>query len=184
MTVAVQNGPRFVLTGGPGSGKTTLIEELRARGHAAAPEAGRGVIRDQMAVGGRALPWIDPPLFAELMLSWEMRSYREAAPRPEPVFFDRGVPDVVGYLRLLGLPVPEHITVAARDVRYAPQVFVAPPWPDIFTGDAERRQDLDEAERTHASMVRTYTDLGYRLVELPRTDVATRADFVLDRTLD
>ncbi|RUU62771.1 ATPase, partial [Mesorhizobium sp. M2C.T.Ca.TU.009.01.2.1] len=65
----------FVLTGGPGSGKTTLIEALRAQGFATAPEAGRGIIRDQTAIGGPALPWQDRALFAELMLSWELRSW-------------------------------------------------------------------------------------------------------------
>ena len=49
----------FVLTGGPGSGKTTLIQALAKRGFATAPEAGRGIIRDQQAIGGAALPWAD-----------------------------------------------------------------------------------------------------------------------------
>lgn len=47
----------FVLTGGPGSGKTTLIEALRSAGFATSVEAGRGIIRDQLAIGGPALPW-------------------------------------------------------------------------------------------------------------------------------
>lgn len=51
---------RFVIvTGGPGAGKTTLIAELARRGLATSPEAGRAVIRDQRAVGGAGLPWID-----------------------------------------------------------------------------------------------------------------------------
>ena len=99
----------FVLTGGPGSGKTTLIEALRRAGFATSAEAGRGIIRDQMAIGGPALPWQDRALFAELMLSWEMRSYQDAIEQTGPVFFDRGVPDTLGYLRLSGLPVPEHV---------------------------------------------------------------------------
>ena len=54
----MQNDPDrfFVLTGGPGSGKTTLIEALRVAGFAAAPEAGRGIIRDQVAIGGLPCP--------------------------------------------------------------------------------------------------------------------------------
>jgi hypothetical protein len=32
-----------------------------------------------MAIGGSALPWADPALFAELMLCWELRSHRMAA---------------------------------------------------------------------------------------------------------
>ena len=125
----------FVLTGGPGSGKTTLIAALRRAGFATFVEAGRGIIRDQSSIGGTALPWSDRALFAELMLSWEMRSYRDAIEQKGPVFFDRGVPDTLGYLRLSGLPVAEHISAAAKRLRYNPRVFVAPPWPDIFAQD-------------------------------------------------
>jgi len=63
----------FVLTGGPGWGKSTLLDALENAGYARSVEAGRGIIPDQMAIGGRALPWEDPLAFAELMLSWEMR---------------------------------------------------------------------------------------------------------------
>ena len=49
-----------VITGGPGSGKTTLIDALEAAGFARTHEAGRGIIRDQTAIGGPALPWRDP----------------------------------------------------------------------------------------------------------------------------
>ncbi|MBB6410416.1 putative ATPase [Mesorhizobium sangaii] len=115
----------FVLTGGPGSGKTTLIEALRRAGFATSVEAGRGIIRDQSAIGGTALPWHDRALFAELMLSWEMRSYQVACEQTGAVFFDRGVPDTLGYLRLTGLPVPEQFMHAAERFRYARRVFVA-----------------------------------------------------------
>ena len=62
----------FVLTGGPGSGKSTLIEALAAAGFRTAPEAGRAIIRDQVAIAGRALPWVDPLLFAEMMLARDL----------------------------------------------------------------------------------------------------------------
>ena len=47
----------YVVTGGPGSGKTTLIEALGRLGIVSMPEAGRAIIRDQTAIGGQALPW-------------------------------------------------------------------------------------------------------------------------------
>jgi predicted ATPase len=169
----------FVLTGGPGSGKTTLIEALKAAGFATSPEAGRGIIRDQVAIGGTALPWHDKPLFSELMLSWEMRSWQAACDQTGPVFFDRGVPDTLGYYRLIGLPVPAHVTNAAAKFRYNRRVFIAPPWPDIFTRDSERKQTLDEAERTYHSLVGVYTELGYELVQLPLAPVDARLRFIL-----
>jgi predicted ATPase len=170
----------FVVTGGPGSGKTTLIDALAQAGCARSIEAGRGVIQDQMAVGGPALAWRDPKAFAELMLCWEMRSYHLAQEQAGPIFFDRGVPDVIGYLRMLGLPVPQHMEEAAAIFRYQRRVFIAPPWPDIFRQDSERRQSLDEAVRTYEAMVEVYGAYGYKLVELPRSSVEQRVRFVLD----
>jgi len=169
----------FVITGGPGAGKSALIDALRRAGLGTADEVGRSIIRQQAAIGGRALPWTDPPLFAEMMLSWEIESYRVHSAQAGPVFFDRGVPDVIGYLSLLGLPVPGHMTKAADLCRYHRRVLVAPPWPEIFRQDGERRQTLDEAERTYEAMVRTYAGFGYELVEIPRAPVEDRVRFVV-----
>lgn len=169
----------FVLTGGPGSGKSTLIAALAARGFNVAPEAGRAIIRQQMRIDGAALPWQDRAAFADAMLIHDMRSHDEMAAAAGPVFFDRGIPDVAGYLTLCGLPVPAHIVRACAAFRYARDVFVAPPWREIFASDAERRQDWDEAVRTHGVMARIYPEFGYRLLDLPLADVDARADFVL-----
>ena len=173
-------GPRrIVLTGGPGSGKTTLLEALATAGHATSPEAGRAVIRRQQAIDGEALPWKDRALFAELMLDRELEAHARTEGADGPVFFDRGVPDVVGYLTLCGLPVPAHMERAAQDIRYDRRVFIAPVWPEIFGQDAERKQDLDEARRTFDAMAETYPRFGYELIELPQAPVAERLDFVL-----
>ena len=169
-----------IVTGGPGSGKTSLLEALRSRGYICSVEAGRGIIQDQASIAGRALPWEDRSLFAELMLSWEMRSYRMAQEATGPVFFDRGVPDVLGYLHLIGTPAPQHIQSATQKFRYNPTVFITPPWPEIFQHDHERKQDFNEAVRTYDALVTTYERLGYDLVEIPRLSIESRANFVLD----
>lgn len=171
---------RIVVTGGPGSGKTRLIEALAAAGHATSPEMGRAIIRRQQAIDGQALPWRDRALFAELMLDCELAAHARAKEAIGPVFFDRGVPDVVGYLTLCGLPLPPHAERAARDIRYDRRVFIAPVWPEIFAQDAERRQDLEEAQRTFDAMAETYPRFGYDLIELPKAPVAERVAFVLE----
>ena len=171
----------FVITGGPGTGKSSLIDALAARGYRTMPEAGRAIIRDQVAIGGSALPWADRALFAELMLGWEMRSHREALAIASPVLMDRGIPDVVGYLTLCGLPVPDHVERAAKVHAYNRRVFLAPYWDAIFTQDAERKQDRAEAEATGRVMAETYRRLGYRIIELPLAGIEQRADFVTAR---
>jgi predicted ATPase len=176
---AVEFDRLFVITGGPGSGKSTLIQALAERGVCTMPEAGRAIIQDQVAIGGEALPWSDRNAFAELMLSWEMRSYRAALRVSGPVVFDRGVPDVLGYLRLSELPVPSHVDRATQVFRYHRRVFVAPPWPEIFASDAERNQSLAEAQATYEVMIDTYSALDYKLIPLPLGSVQERVQFVL-----
>ncbi|WP_139247186.1 AAA family ATPase [Hyphomicrobium sp. NDB2Meth4] len=169
----------IVITGGPGSGKSTLVAALAARGFHCMPEAGRAIIQDQVAIGGDALPWADRAKFAELMLAWDMRSYRDAAGLSGQVVFDRGIPDVIGYIALSGLEVGPHFEAAARTFRYRRQVFIAPPWPEIYERDAERRQSQDEAEATYRALDAAYRGLGYEPIALPRTSVAARVDFIV-----
>jgi predicted ATPase len=168
-----------VITGGPGSGKSTLVEALGRHGYAHSIEAGRAIIQDQTAIDGPALPGRDPLAFAELMLSWELHSHRLAHRLSGPVFFDRGVPDIVGYYHLLGRPVPSHVTRASERFRYNRRVFLAPPWPEIFRQDAERKQTPEEAERTYEAMVTAYSSCSYELLALPLASVEERVGFVL-----
>jgi predicted ATPase len=143
------------------------------------PEAGRAIIQDQLAIGGAALPWANKTAFAELMLCWDLRSYREAQPLQGPVLFDKGIPDVMGYLLLSKLPVPAHIEKAADTFRYNNRVFLAPPWPEIFTQDNERKQNEEEAIATYNMMKEVYTHLGYQICQLPKTTVQERVQFML-----
>jgi predicted ATPase len=143
------------------------------------PEAGRAIIREQVATGGRALPWVDPAAFAELMLARDVRAHRNARHQHGLVFFDRGIPDVAGYMRLSGLAVPAHMDHSAKMFRYNGRVFIMPPWRDIFTQDSERKQDFDVAVRTYETLATTYADYGYELMEVPRTPIEQRTRFIL-----
>ncbi|WP_373356049.1 AAA family ATPase [Pseudoroseicyclus sp. CXY001] len=169
----------FVVTGGPGAGKTSLITELARRGFHTIPESGRAVIREEMASGGDALPWADRMAYAEQMLARDRQAHQGAAGLRCPVIFDRGIPDGIGYLRLCGAPVPPAMAAAARAQRYNRRVVFAPYWAEIFAQDPERRQGPAEAEATGAALRDTYAGLGYRLVELPRASVAARADWMI-----
>ena len=84
-------------------------------------------------------------------------------------------------MRLIGRPVPAHVEAAARVFRYRPRVFIAPPWPEIYGTDAERKQDFAEAVATFEAVRAAYVGYGYEPVTLPLDPVGDRADFVLAR---
>lgn len=172
---------RFVVTGGPGAGKSTLIAALAQAGMRTFGEAGRAILRQQDAIGGPAHAGRDPMAYADAMLQWDMRSYAEAEGHAGPVLFDRGVADTFAYLRLIGRPVPAHVQRAAVLHRYAGPVFVAPPWREIYVHDAERKHEWELAVATHNEVRAVYEELGYDIAELPLADVATRLAFVRGR---
>lgn len=57
----------IVFTGGPGSGKTSVIEHLQSLGYKTSDEVGRRVIQQQVESGGNALPWLDKAAFRDVM---------------------------------------------------------------------------------------------------------------------
>lgn len=170
----------FVVTGGPGSGKTTLLEAAASAGYRTAPESGRAIMALQEAIGGRALHYRDSAAYAELMLDRDMQNHQTFAASGEVVLFDRGIADLVGYCRLVGIEEAEHFRRAAELFRYNRKVFLAPPWRDIYVHDAQRQQDWSEAVHTYECIADAYAELGYDLVELPLAPVGERLAFLED----
>ncbi|TYR30455.1 AAA family ATPase [Mesorhizobium microcysteis] len=184
----VAGNPRFagsrllvVLTGCSGGGKSTLLGELSRRGYEVRPEAGRQVVREQMHLGGDGLPWADVLKFAELTASRTMYQFNMAVPQERPIFFDRSLVDLVSHLRLKQLTVPAYLDRAVQLYRYAPSVFVTPPWREIYVNEAERSKTFEEACLEYEALVVGYEAAGYLLVEVPRLEVGKRADFIIER---
>jgi predicted ATPase len=169
----------FIVTGGPGAGKTTLLLELERRGFRVSHEVARQIIQEQVAANGDALPWADTRRYTELMLERSIVAYRESSSSSGIVFMDRGIPDVACYARLIGLPLFDELQGACRLYRYNPRVFLAPPWEEIYATDTERKQSYAESVATYEIMGEVYREQGYEIIELPKTDLQRRADFVL-----
>lgn len=167
-----------IISGCSGGGKSTLIAELARRGHPVHEEAGRQVVKEQLYVGGDALPWADAGKFVELTISRTMHNMISAARTGRLTFFDRGIVDQVAGCEQAGLPVPDYLREAARRFRCHRRVFLAPPWQEIFHNDVERRHSFGHAAASYGPLRAAYEGLGYRIVDLPKASVASRADFV------
>lgn len=176
-----ENPNLFVISGGPGAGKTTVLLELAKLGFRCAPEVARQIIQEQVHSGGTALPWADRAAYTDLMLQRSIESFKEHTPVLKPSFADRGIPDTLCYARLIGLRETAQIERACRCYRYALLAFLAPPWKEIYGTDSERKQDFAEAERTYRLIAEVYLECGYEMIELPKATPLARAKFILQQ---
>lgn len=172
----------YVITGGPGAGKTTLINELNKNNHKTIPEEARKIIKEQIKNQGIGLPWNDKTLYAKLMFDESIKTYRSIK-KENPsgkIFFDRGVLDTFCYLNMENIPIPKEMTVLINDVTYNKKVFILPPWKEIYENDNERKQNWEEAVSTFKNMKEIYFHYGYNVVEVPIGTIENRLKFVLD----
>jgi predicted ATPase len=165
-----------VLTGAPGAGKTTLLESAAAAGFQKSHEVARELLR---APGGMALREADPLGFADAMLEAHLRELAAERDPSRPVVFDRGLPDVVGFLDVSGLSVSARIDAACRSVRYSGPILRAPAWQDIYRPDSERIQDWAGAVASDEAVTAAWRRYDYTVLDLPFAPVTDRLAFLV-----
>ncbi|UQZ90416.1 ATPase [Deltaproteobacteria bacterium Smac51] len=176
----------FVITGPEGAGKTTLTQALERAGFDTVIESTREVWRYQERIGGRYIAFsggsqLDEMIYFELSLAFDIRSYDQAAAKTGgPVIFDRGMLDIIIFMRHLNLPVPDHIIKAVRLHPYNRTVFMAPFRADIYTQDPERVSTAEEAAAQEPLFKEIYAEFGYELLYLPTATVEERVRFVAE----
>ncbi|MGB0176450.1 MAG: AAA family ATPase [Owenweeksia sp.] len=170
---------RVIITGGPGTGKSTLLNLLGKRGYYCHQEISRAVIRQQLDLGTNLLPWDNLPGFSHLVFEGQKEQYENAV-QGQWNFYDRGMPDVLAYLRKENIH-EKRLEELAQRFRYYPTVFLTPPWPAIYAMDDERREDLTAMQSIHDNLVGVYTDLGYEVMELPRISADERLQMIFNK---
>jgi predicted ATPase len=166
-----------LITGCSGGGKSTLLAELRVRGRHVVEEPGRRIVRQELETGGQCLPWVDPEAFSRRAIRMALADRVAAGAHPGWVFFDRGLIDAASALEnLTGEPVLSDLDARHR---YHRRVFMAPPWPEIYHTDPERRHGFEAGVAEYRRLETALPTLGYDVVLLPKAPVAARADFVL-----
>ena len=171
--------PLYVLSGGPCSGKTTLLERLGSLGHPVISEAATEVRLDPAC---RALR--DSPLeFQREVLRRQLEKESNALERAEDsqvVFADRGVGDHFGYLRHHGIePFAELLQAwGEARTRYRAVFFLA--MSPKYKVASHRQEGPAEATRVHECLRDGYTRHHPEVIRVPWLPIRERLDMVLD----
>lgn len=174
------NPKKIVIAGGPGTGKTTIIDELKKRSHVCYDEISRQITLQARADGIEQLFLTEPLLFSEKLLEGRAQQFKEAANEKESnVFLDRGLPDVIAYMDYIGDTYPNHFVTTCNKHKYD-AIFILAPWQEIFTSDSERYESFEEAIEIHDHLIKTYRRFGYQLIDVPFGNVDTRVNFILE----
>ena len=170
---------RYIITGAPCSGKSTLLKLISKKNIPVFQEAARFVIEEELKKKSDSVPWKDNHKFSSLVLNKQLLDFKEA--KDGLNFYDRGMPDVCAYLHHHNqkhlIPIFENIT---RENRYEKDVFILPPWKNIYSQDEARMETFEDAEKVDIHLRRTYKEFGYNLITVPFDSPINRLKFILD----
>lgn len=178
---------KVVITGGPGTGKTSIVNALMNKGFTCFEEIIRDLTsaaKDEQLHGeykSNPLAFVrDPYDFNTRLLEGRMAQFHMAREHQTAiVFYDRGIPDVLAYMKYFQQAYTPNFERACMELRYD-EVILLPPWKDIYKVDSERFETFEEAVAIHQHLEHIYRDLGYGPVVVPTGSVQERTEFIID----
>lgn len=173
----VVNTNWYVITGGPSSGKTRIIEYLAFLGYRIIPEAAR-ILIDVEKSKGKTIEEIraDEAEFQRKVLQMKI-DIENRLPLEEITFFDRGIPDSIAYYKICKLNPKPVITVAKK--RKYKKVFLLEQL--LFEEDYARAEDEKLAYGLSRLIYTSYLRLGYDIVHVPVKPIDERVKFILSK---
>ena len=174
---------RYVLTGAPGAGKTSILLALQEAGHAVVAEAATDVVAAALA-RGQAAPEAGPEFIGNI--TDLQRARQRTAPDGGLVFFDRSPVCTLALARFLGTPVPVALRAEVdrmiSEQTYERRVFFVRLL-GFLTPTAVRRISLDGARAFEAAHEDVYRELGFELIDVPVAPLMERVALVLTAVL-
>ncbi|TBW29050.1 AAA family ATPase [Gramella sp. KN1008] len=172
---------KIVITGGPGTGKSSIIHKLEEKGEKCLHEISRQVTLEAQKEGIDQLFLEKPLLFSQKLLEGRLDQFLEANRfDKQQVFIDRGLPDVLAYMEYFSTDYPALFHTTCTEYRYD-KIFILPPWKEIYTSDNERYESYEEALKISSYLYSTYKKYGYDPIEVPKMTITERTEFILNK---
>ena len=174
---------KIVISGGPGSGKTRLINLLKEDGYQTFEEFSRIIIKKGFHKGFKNYFKVLPKAFSEGFFEGRKQQWESARKLPflkkKPyVFFDRGIPDIIAYLQAQGKN-SDPWKKKAKPYVYE-HVFLLEPWLEIYHTDSERLETFEEAQNYFEHIKNIYQELNGLLHIIPKESPENRIAFLLN----
>lgn len=178
---------RIVITGGPGTGKTVLISSLEKKGFHCFHEVIRTMTLDALSGIKFEDQLVNPIAFVDdaksfndQLVNARLKHFKDGeAINKKHLFYDRGLPDVLAYMNYFEQAVEKSYVDICSKNRYD-EVLILPPWEEIYVQDNERMENFEQACGIHYHLEKTYTELGYKPIQVPFGTIDERLLFVLE----
>ena len=173
-------GKKIIITGAPGTGKTSIINHLLNLGYSCSKEVSREIIKEEISSEGEVLPWINLAEFSKRVFSLRKKQYINA-PENSLHFFDRGILDVISYMKTENLPISKYYQDECEKYKYNTTVFYTPIWKEIYKNDLQRKEDIYHAIAIEEALLDTYRSYGYCMKKIPKMSIKKRVDFIISK---
>lgn len=170
----------IALTGGPGVGKSSVIEELAKRGYSVVPEVFTLLYEEAKAKNTLSTVFSNRTTLREILLDRQAKLEAALNDTRGFIFLDRSAIDSIAIDAYHAVAVSDTLRKEIKKI-HIDVVFFLDPLPEQYYKQTEiRRETYEEAMKIHAFLKKFYKDLGYMSINVPFDTVEKRADFILD----
>ena len=169
---------RIVLAGGPGTGKTSVINALKKERFYCFEEAAREIFNEFKLKGSNFKT--DPIKISKNILDKRKHDFESANLidcRESVVFYDRGIHEITAYLNSIGkssmywdeLPFKYNYDL----------ILLFEPWKEIYKKDENRIENFSDAKKISPFIFEIYRKSGINMIKVPNFSIEERVKFIL-----
>jgi len=156
---------KFVITGGPSTGKTSVINELEKE-FIVFQEVARKVLKNKEY----------NQKTQEEILEKQKEQIEKADKLNKIIFFDRGIPDSLAYFKYHNFIIPKKILNLIKNKKPYELIFFLDFVP--YQNDEVRYETKEQAEKIHKIIYNTYAELNYKIIKVPLMSIKKRVEFI------